>query len=263
MKSLESLLFNFFIHNVKDKLEGNNYIITSTNKVLGNFDEKRMLVVCTQNSKSCTKDHFQHMIKTMLLEDKSLKDLGIHLIDKADATSTSNSSSFSCARKIFGDKPFNCRTRVYGNRLLISPEYKENTGKVIKNNTYIKSIPIEKIPDYNCAYVQKCQKRIINIQSQGVGGILFDILLKNTKTRKSQRFVICNSNLPLDQSDNILQKLTETQININNGNKLEYDLEIIMASPEGYINKKFKVSNNKKEVFSNIKKKLAKNNNGS
>jgi hypothetical protein len=53
-------------------------------------------------------------------------------------------------------------------------------------------------------------------------------------------------------------------MNINNGNKLDYDLEIIMASPsgEGYINKKFKVSNNKTEVFSNIRKKLAKNNNG-
>jgi hypothetical protein len=178
-QNLINMLYIFFNPTITDKLLEND-IPTSNHRYLRNFDEKRMLVVCTQNSKSCTKDHFQHMIKTIVLEDKSLKDFGIHLIDKADATSTSNSSSFSCARKILGDKPYNCRTRIYGNRLLISPEYKENNGKIIKGSTYIKPLFI---PGFSfssgCAFVKKCEKRIINIKTEGVGGILFDILLLN------------------------------------------------------------------------------------
>ena len=256
MEKLKNILNRFFLRDEVNIKSPDVSTRTLNNMGSGNFSPKRMLVVCTQNSKSCTKDHFQHMIKTILLEDKYFKKFDIHLIDKADATSTSNSSSFSCARKIFGDKPFNCRTRIYSNSNIKSVEYKENTGKVIEGSTYIKSIPVIENPGSNYAYVQKCQKRIINIGPEGVGGILFDILLKSNKTGKSQRFVICNSNLSLDESDNILERLTDADMNINKDNKLVYDLEIIMATPEEYINKKFGVNNNKTNVFSNIRNKL-------
>jgi hypothetical protein len=223
-----------------------------------------MLVVCTQNSKSCSKDHFQNMIETMLLED--LKDDAIHLIDKADATSTNNSSTISCARTLFGrrDKPFNCRTRIYCNSKIFSPKYKKNNGIVIKDIPYIKSINNIK-ESKSCIWVAKCEKRIISFDANGNGGILFDIILKNQNNRKIQRFIICNSNLLFDESNNILEKLTDSSININTNNELDYNLEIIMATPNEYITKKIMVNpyrnnttNKNKNIVSRIRQKLGK-----
>lgn len=227
-----------------------------TKHSLNNSKVAVMLVVCTQNSRSCTQDHFQHMIKTILLEDKYFEDIGFHLIDKADATSTSNSSPFSCTTKFFGDKPFNCRTRVYGNKNLLSPEYIKNNGKVIKNETYIKSIPIgseylKKSLEEKCGYVEKCEKRIINIKREGVGGILFDILLKYPSDKIFKRFIICNSNLSFLQSNIILIKLTETLMNSN----LSYEYpEMIITSPFEFKRLEFMVTGDKFEAFEKIKK---------
>jgi hypothetical protein len=89
---------------------------------------QRMLIVCTQNSKSCTKEHFQHLIKIIITRIMSKADYsyvdsflkGIHLIDKADATSSKNSSFWSCPKSMLEKKlPFNCRTRIYGNNQLL------------------------------------------------------------------------------------------------------------------------------------------------
>ena len=207
-----------------------------------------MIVVCTQNSKSCTKDHFQHMIKTMLLENS------FFLIDKADATSTSNSSSFSCARKIFGNKPFNCRTRIYCNFNIHSLDYEENKGIVEKGITYKKSII-----DTNSKYylwVSYCQKRIINLDANGIGGILFDILIKNKNDVGVQRFIICNSNIELDSSNTILEKLTDSEMNIK---EFPHGFHIIMISPRGLIQKQIVKKNT--NIVSELKKKLAKNEN--
>ena len=206
-----------------------------------------MIVVCTQNSKSCTKDHFQHMIKTMLLENS------FFLIDKADATSTSNSSSFSCSRKIFGNKPFNCRTRIYGNFNLHSLDYEENKGIVQKDITYKKTITSKEIQNY--LWVSYCQKRIINLDANGNGGILFDILIKNKYNVGVQRFIICNSNIKLDSSNTILEKLTDSDMNIK---EFPHNFQIIMIGPGGLISKQIIEKNT--NIVSEIKK-LAKNEN--
>ena len=199
----------------------------------------RMLIVCTSNSKSCTKEHFQHLVKDIITKITSTTDgtfvsdykKGIHLIDKADATSSNNSSIISCARKKFNGResyPFNCRTRIYGNQYLLSNEYQDSNGKIIKGQIYKRSRPefiheinriLKNIPYYYKKYpdmfekntkkslkhifVSKCEKRIINISSEGYGAILFDIVISKKDNSLNNRFIIVNSNLPTSSLNNI------------------------------------------------------------
>jgi hypothetical protein len=246
----------------------------------------RMLIVCTQNSKSCTQDHFQHLIKDIIKAIKPKADYshiesyleGIHLIDKADATSSKNSSFWSCPKSILEKKlPFNCRTRIYGNNQLYSDEYKNSDNKIIKDVIYKSSPPdiyINKDSGYplhilkNISYkthyiktgedwkrkiiinaaksdifVRKREKRIINISSEGFGAILFDIIIENVEGFH-ERFIICNSNLPADSSERILTDLKK---------KLKYSLpfNFIMATPNISEIEKINNENKAREIFPN------------
>jgi hypothetical protein len=241
--------------------------------------EPLMLIVCTQNSKSCTKLHFQHLIKNIINKITSESNnlnygrywaQNIRLIDKADATTTNNSSTTSCLQKMFKKNPYNCRTRIYCNKYLYSNEYKNSDNKIIRKNMYksssdilinsktglpmsiLKSIPYrEEQPSYrvsiesskNKLFVKKCEKRIINISSEGSGAILFDIIIENTNGYH-QRFIICNSNLPADSSERILTDL-----------KKEFNYRVpfnfIMATPNISEIEKINTENKAREIFPN------------
>ena len=237
-----------------------------------------MLIVCTQNSKSCTKENFQHLIKNITIKISSVRIMGslvyrpdIRFIDKGDATITNNSKISSCfSKKIQGKPyPYNCRTRIYTVDIY-SDEYK-NSDNIIKRNEIHESSrnvlisPIDGIP--YCAlnisinkknpdrtpghvnrskeklFVKKSKKRIINISSEGLGAILFDIIIENVKGFH-ERFIICNSNLPKNSSDNILRELKK---------ELDHSLpfNLIMVTPNDLNFDIISTENNKRKIFSN------------
>ena len=77
-----------------------------------------LVVCCTQNSLSCTEDHFQHYFKNLMINllRKKEKSMKYSLISKADATTENDSSFWSCSTKISNEsKPYNVRIRVYRN----------------------------------------------------------------------------------------------------------------------------------------------------
>ena len=105
-----------------------------------------LVVCCTQNSLSCTEDHFQHyfrelMEKTLRKKEKSMK---YSLISKADATTENDSSFWSCSTKISNNsKPYNVRTRVYRNEdtldsILVNEKFNKDSvsGRFNKKSKY-------------------------------------------------------------------------------------------------------------------------------
>ena len=260
----------------KNEFNENSDNYLRIHKMVSNFfdihrQKPGMLIVCTQNSKSCTNEHFQHLIKEIIekikkeYSDKSWLGYGLHLIDKADATSYNNASSLSlsCAKNRYSGNPlpYNCRTRIWGNQYLFSKKYKDT--KVIKDKLYKNSLsPFD--PNKDSVYlgyfnkqshaeeiekrktvvsVKKCEKRIINISREGIGGILFDIVLAQGKT-EIQRFIVCNSNLPKNESSSILNRLEEDKLSYSS---VECPLNIIMSSPNY---NEFKVGNNVSQISS-------------
>ena len=218
-------------------------------KTGGGFGYPLMLIVCTQNSPSCEEEHFQHLFRNILKKMGELSTIStdylkdIHLIDKADATASSYSTIMSClGNKKEGIKhPFNCRTRIYGNKYLFS---KEHTFSFMEDKLEEGILYKKQLPKFNSndksAFIIECEKRIISLDRNGKGGILFNILLR--WENKNYRYIICNSNLPESSSNEILSRLKEN---------LSYNgpLTLIMASPN--VCKFTQFTSNVKNIFSN------------
>jgi hypothetical protein len=252
------------------------------NTILDNFFKSglllpKMVIICTQNSVSCIKGHFQHMVSNIILEitKKSTGKYdyrhGIRLISKADATASEN-TGLSCVKHKYNKmNPFNCRIRIYCNKYIYSKEYKENKGKIIRGQKYKSSIsPYNPNQNYKynssinlrnhdfakeennrmrktIIYVKKCEKNIINLNKDGVGRILYDIIL-GQGDEDIQRFIVCNSNLPTFNSDNILSNLNTKLFNHNR----QCPINFVMVTPDS-----LRISIiNPKNTIKNIKKLL-------
>ena len=268
--TLENAYSNFFTTDFLKRLLG---IFSYANA----FGWPLMLIVCTQNSKSCYKQHFQHMFSDILFRVLAKEFPGyndvledIHLIDKGDATATSNSTILSCLKNIKNGKehPINCRTRIYGNKKVFFKKSKNSNGDIVQGELYKRELPMFNLTKDNLtkdnlrtsifesdnnilkkkeksAFIVKCEKRIISLSRIGVGGILFNIILQYKGNPHT--YIICNSNLPKKSSDNILNKLKE---NLN----YKGPLTLIMANTDNNrnISNSSNSNSSKKNIFLNI-----------
>jgi hypothetical protein len=237
-----------------------------------------LVVCCTQNSLACTEDHFQHyfrelMEKTLRKKEKSMK---YSLISKADATTENDSSFWSCSTKISNNsKPYNVRTRIYGNEDTLEANLSEKriseqsvSGRFNKKSKYDEfysarsgTIPINKY------YVDYIGFRRFTESSTGKGGILYDIMICkrpdiNTNPTCYQN-IFCNYNLKEPSSKRILDAIAFRPIfegNKENKDKIKNELQIFMITPDNVKTKKFLVGeaqtifvNNKKTNINSIK----------
>ena len=209
-----------------------------------------LVVCCTQNSLSCTKDHFQHYFKDLMINllRKKEKSMKYSLISKADATTENDSSFWSCSTKISNNsKPYNVRTRVYRYEDTLEANLSEkNISKELnKKSKYeelylnrVGTIPIDKL------YVEYIGFRRITETSNGIGGILYDIMicrkLNDTTDPTCYQNIFCNYNLDNTSSTRILNGMaTNKNLQKNSDGKLKNELKIFMITSDTIKAKKF------------------------
>jgi len=231
-----------------------------------------LVVCCTQNSLACSEDHFQHYFKEFITKElRKEKALKYSLILKADATTENDSSFLSCVTKISNNsKPYNVRTRVYGNDDTLDADVsgknistKSVSGKFNKKSKYDVWYSIRsKKPPTNKFYVQKIGFRRITETSQGIGGIMLDIMIcrkpDDDKTIPTCfQNIFCNYNLGESSSTRILNGmatsnmfyteeniLRRTKNNKNKSTKLKHELQIFMITPDSVTTRQFSIGKN-------------------
>jgi hypothetical protein len=218
------------------------------NKILEKINKLKpdLVVCCTQNSLSCTKDHFQHYFKELIITKN------YSLISKADATTVNDSNFLSCSTKISNDsKPYNVRTRVYrnGNTLeakLTEPHISKNSvsKKFNKKSKYDEwySIRSGKEP-INKFYIEHIGFRRITETFNGIGGIMYDVMIckKPNENNKPTCFqsIFCNYNLG-NSSTRILNGMAiNSMLQKTNNGKLKNELQIFMITPNTVKTRKF------------------------
>jgi hypothetical protein len=219
-----------------------------------------LVVCCTQNSLSCTEDHFQHYFKDFM-KNKSMK---YSLISKADATTKNDSSILSCSTKFFNEsKPYNVRTRVYGNDdtlyvNLLDPRMREDSASGTYDNKFIYDkwySPISGEPPINKFYLKYIGFRRITEDSKGLGGIIYDIMICKESSKDIGQDttcfqnIFCNYNLGDASSKKILDAVSinkesffkNTNYNWSSGNIIKIiknELQIFMITPDSVKTKK-------------------------
>ena len=240
---------------VNQALSQNKYL----NKVLEKITELKpdLVVCCTQNSLSCTEDHFQHYFKDLITKELRKKEnpLDYSLISKADATTENDSSFWSCSTKISNNsKDYNVRTRVYRNDYTLESNLtdkniseKSVSKKFNKKSKYDEWYAIRfGPPSINKFYVEHIGFRRITETSKGIGGIMYDVMIckKPDNNNKPTCFqnIFCNYNLKPkkegtynlgDSSTRILNGMaTSNMFKKENNSKLKNELQIFMITPD-------------------------------
>ena len=215
-----------------------------------------LVVCCTQNSLSCTEDHFQHYLKNLI------KDENYSLITKADATTENNSSFWSCSTKIKNEsKPYNVRTRIYRNNSTLESNLtykklneKSVSGKFNKKSKYDSWYYFRSgKPSINKFYIEHIGLKRITETSHGIGGIMYDIMICKKPDENNERtcfqYIFCNYNLGPkkegaynlgDSSTRILNGMANNSMFTKNvESKLMNELQIFMITPDTVKTKKF------------------------
>jgi hypothetical protein len=275
----------FFIYQGNYMFKGSKEEALSQDLYLNKIYEKikqfrpDLVVCCTQNSLSCTEDHFQHYLKN------PIKKLNYLLISKADATTEYDSGYLSCPIKISNtSKPYNVRTRIYRNTNTLDANLgtknfntKSVSGNFNKKSKYDEWYTIRSgKPPINKFYVEHIGFRRITESIDGIGGILFDIKIckKSDETSIPTCFqnIFCNYNLGSSSSTRILNGMATNSMfeksKINS--TLENELQIFMITPNTVKTRKiFKgdeenilINNNTKENNSTRRKRIIGKNNG-
>jgi hypothetical protein len=216
------------------------------------------IFLCTQKSLSSTKDHMQHVIGEELKKPGSQ----YTLFSKIDATRPSNSSAWRLSK----DSKFkNVRVRCWRNINIKKPlkiqenkleeesyrcsknsfinEY--NSSKIVNTNVVTPTTQYLQIPLSDIKIKRYQYKRITeqneNSRKNGFGAIIVSLILE--KEGKEYKYIICNYNFKNNLKYNIVNKIYNSQSNVDN-------LYISAISQENIITKYIK--KNEYIPFSNI-----------
>jgi hypothetical protein len=265
----------YIFREIEEKENDKDYYLHKIYKKIKELNPD-LVVCCTQNSLSCTEDHFQHYFRD-LMENESMK---YSLISKADATTKNDSSILSCSTKFFNEsKPYNVRTRVYGNndtldanlssRQITTYSYPNITKSKMSEDSASGTFNKKSIYDrwysdisgdrpINKFYLKYIGFRRITEDSRGLGGIIYDIMIcKDTTCFQN---IFCNYNLKEASSKKILDAMSRNketffknrQYNDSIGNEIpliKSELQIFMITPDSVKTKKLLVTEKIKEIL--------------